>query len=459
MKIVFITQKFPPRELGGADLETYLIAKHVQELGFDISVICTDEINDRTVPAGAVREEYDPYDGIPVWRLSYNWETMPDPYWSLYGINAPVEEAIRKRIRALQSELAHVTSCGMITAAAISAPIKEGLPVVVTLTGKWEICPVGTLLKDDRSICAGRQEGVTCLRCLFGETQTARVLMKLPGSLRKGLYFAVRNSLALSKLTPGLNFIRTVERRNQELQSLLEQVDLIQSPSYCHIGVFSATGMIPQERIIYSPHGRDLSNIQKKEARREGKQTLTIGFTGQIVPHKGLDTLIEAFLRLPEDFPAELHIYGDPEKDPGCRSTVALGKGKKNIHWKGRYQSEQLSDVFATLDVVVVPSKCVENSPGTIAEAFAAGVPVIGSDVCGVSEHIRDGVDGLLFERGNPEALAVQLRRLVEEPGLLEHLRSNARQPRSIEDYAWEFAGIFTAILQDRKKTAGILTE
>ena len=74
-------------------------------------------------------------------------------------------------------------------------------------------------------------------------------------------------------------------------------------------------------------------------------------------------------------------------------------------------------------DVLVVPSLWYENSPVIIQEAFAAGVPVIGSDLGGVAEKIQDGVSGRRFPPGDRDALAAVLQGLVDEPEQIEQMR------------------------------------
>ena len=61
-------------------------------------------------------------------------------------------------------------------------------------------------------------------------------------------------------------------------------------------------------------------------------------------------------------------------------------------------------------DALVVPSVWLETGPLVVLEAFAAGVPVIGSRLGGIAEMVRDGVDGLLFGAGNPEDLADKIQ-------------------------------------------------
>jgi glycosyltransferase involved in cell wall biosynthesis len=72
----------------------------------------------------------------------------------------------------------------------------------------------------------------------------------------------------------------------------------------------------------------------------------------------------------------------------------------------------------------VVPSIWYENSPYSILEAFAHGLPVIATDLGGMAELVRHEESGLLFRRGDAASLAQQLARLLREPSLLGLLRS-----------------------------------
>jgi hypothetical protein len=69
------------------------------------------------------------------------------------------------------------------------------------------------------------------------------------------------------------------------------------------------------------------------------------------------------------------------------------------------------------VDWVVVPSVWWENSPLVIQEAFQRGRPVICSDIGGMAEKVADGVDGLHFRAGDPEALAATIARAATDPG------------------------------------------
>src|SRR4029079_13378016 len=86
--------------------------------------------------------------------------------------------------------------------------------------------------------------------------------------------------------------------------------------------------------------------------------------------------------------------------------------------------------------VAVVPSRWVENQPLAILEAFAAGVPVVASDLGGMRELVRDGVDGRLFPVEDAAALAEILGGLAGDRERLEALRKGVLAPPTMADHA-----------------------
>ncbi|PYR55304.1 MAG: glycosyl transferase family 1, partial [Acidobacteria bacterium] len=85
----------------------------------------------------------------------------------------------------------------------------------------------------------------------------------------------------------------------------------------------------------------------------------------------------------------------------------------------------------------------IENAPFVIREAFAAGVPVVASRLGGMAEMVRDGVNGLLFEPGSPDALATVLRRVIDEPALLAALRAGIRPVMTIDEDAAQLVALY----------------
>jgi glycosyltransferase involved in cell wall biosynthesis len=89
--------------------------------------------------------------------------------------------------------------------------------------------------------------------------------------------------------------------------------------------------------------------------------------------------------------------------------------------------------VLSQVDLLTVPSLWHETFSLVTHEAFAAGVPVIASRVGAMSEAVQDGVNGLLLPPGDVNAWQVALQRLVNEPGLIEGLRTNVHPPLTLD--------------------------
>jgi hypothetical protein len=159
------------------------------------------------------------------------------------------------------------------------------------------------------------------------------------------------------------------------------------------------------------------------------------GFVGSLVWYKGGEVLLQA-LRLLSGKRAVLHVHGDfqPDADPHHARLRELAG--PNVRFHGRFDNARLSEVYAEIDVLVVPSIWFENSPITIHEAFLTHTPVVASDIGGMLEYVRDGVDGLHFRAGDAQDLARVLNRFVDEPGLVQQLGRDWLQVKTIAEDA-----------------------
>jgi glycosyltransferase involved in cell wall biosynthesis len=117
----------------------------------------------------------------------------------------------------------------------------------------------------------------------------------------------------------------------------------------------------------------------------------------------------------------------------------AQTSGYKDITWSGTYNGDQIWDVLAGFDVLVVPSRWYENSPTVILEAFAMGIPVIASRLGSMPELVTHEESGLLFEKDDTKDLQAQIKRLLDEPDLLPRLRVGIPTVPTIDDEVGEF--------------------
>ena len=84
-----------------------------------------------------------------------------------------------------------------------------------------------------------------------------------------------------------------------------------------------------------------------------------------------------------------------------------------DIHFLGAFPHSRLGEVFSGIDILVVPSQWHENNPRVIQESFASKTPVIASDVGGIAEFVKHGVNGLLFQRDQAKELTQKIEQVV----------------------------------------------
>ena len=163
---------------------------------------------------------------------------------------------------------------------------------------------------------------------------------------------------------------------------------------------------------------------------------LRLLWAGRICRQKGLDVAVDAasILATKHGVPVRLSIAGKGDEMllGSCLSKVtATGQGERaslGIEYLGPVDRAQLAQIFPRYHAYLAPSVGHEAFPMTCVEAMAAGVPVVASRLGGLVEITKGGRLGLLFEPGNADALARQLRRLSDEPRLRLRLRSTARR-------------------------------
>ena len=113
----------------------------------------------------------------------------------------------------------------------------------------------------------------------------------------------------------------------------------------------------------------------------------------------------------------------------------------------GSYKSADLPDLMREVDWTIVPSTWWENAPVVIQEAFLHGRPIIASDIGGMAEKVRDGIDGLHFRVSNPESLAEAMSNAIREPGLWDRLHAGIRPPTTSDSAARQHVAVFERLL------------
>jgi phosphatidylinositol alpha-mannosyltransferase len=178
------------------------------------------------------------------------------------------------------------------------------------------------------------------------------------------------------------------------------------------------------------PNGVDVLTELPELGPREPDGPLRLAFVGQTVERKGLPVLLRAYEALREHIPVELVLVGAEPEDIAPMMFDARG-----VTILGKVADAEKTAALAQADLLVAPSLGGESFGMVLTEAFAAGTPVVASDIPGYRDVVRDGVDGVLFPRGDATALAETLRDLALDPVARTAMASAARE--HAQRFAW----------------------
>jgi glycosyltransferase involved in cell wall biosynthesis len=187
-------------------------------------------------------------------------------------------------------------------------------------------------------------------------------------------------------------------------------------------------------RIETIPYGLDTNTFQPRD-QAGARRLLGVPADAKVVlfasqwlddPYKGTRTLLGAIERLRSipDLCLLVLGKGDAWKDIGARS-IFLGSVD---------DEERLSFVYSAADLFLLPSS-EDNFPNTALESLACGLPVIGSNVGGIPDTVREGYTGALVERGDAEGFARATEELLRESGRRKQMSGNCRRV-AVQEYA-----------------------
>lgn len=197
--------------------------------------------------------------------------------------------------------------------------------------------------------------------------------------------------------------------------------------------------------VVAYPAGDRLNPAISPEALRQRAYSsgpLRIFFLGNVIPRKGLHTLLQALRRLPKDT-WQLAVTGSLEMDRGyagriLRSAAEFGLDD-NLRFTGPLEDSPLVEEFLTNQLLVVPSS-YEGFGIAYLEGMGFGLPAIASTAGAAGEIVTHGVDGYLIAPGDAEALADHLRSLIQDRELLFRMSRAARE-RYLGHPTWEQTG------------------
>ncbi|MBZ0133667.1 MAG: glycosyltransferase family 4 protein [Rhodocyclaceae bacterium] len=456
MRILLTSHVFLPDYASGTEILTFSTAKELQRQGHEVEV-CTG-YPARPGLTDAQRFDSYEYEGIRVRRFLHDAAPM--------GEQSNVAEAeynnlffarwFRGYLSQSRPDMVHFFHLGLLSASAIDACHELGIPMVMTPTDFWLICPNNQLRLPDNSLCKGPdRDGVNCMKHAVSNNQpphVAWIFNRLPHGVVATMIRGInRGAFSGSWFAP---MVRALYQRAGFLKERMNKLDRVIMPTRLMQEMLVTNGLDP-DKTVPSRFGIRLAKPEERHPDVEGR--LRIGFIGGLSEHKGAHLLISAFRRLPDTATARLAlmIYGRTDRNPKYHERLRLLAGDdQRIRFCGTFPNEQIGEIFSELDVLVVPSIWYENTPLVIYSAQAAGCPIVASNLGGMAEVVEHGKNGLLFRAGDVPGLAGALNRLANDRPLLRQLAANAIRPKSIADYVSELRIIYDEVLRERRGKA-----
>lgn len=442
-RILITVHKFFPANKAGTEVLTLKIARELKERGHEILVVSADPpAVDARHATGPEWQEYE-YEEITVHAVGESLR-LKDYTYEHEFMHPAIGDHFDDLISQFKPDLVHVMHAQNLSAEVIVRAKKRGLRVIFSPTDFWFICPIVQLKRTDGSICEGPgPEAQHCISCYTPELipsaeqfveavhnrlPVTRLLGKsVTASLGYGSYIKKKQSLAEA----------ATRKRPGVLREVGNSVDAITVPTEIMKTLFIQNGF--NENLIEKvPFGIDTSSLEGFQ-NKVASDTLRIAFIGTIYEHKGLDILLKAIQLLPDDADMVLKVYGNTEQFPDYASEVleladASPAHKSKIHFLGTFANDKLGEVLTEVDVLVVPSRWYENTPLVIQSALATKTPLIATDLGGMSELVKEGVNGMLFKLNDEKDLAGKLEVILRDREKLETFRENIGPQRQVKD-------------------------
>lgn len=376
MKIVHFIHSFPPETIGGVEYYVRSLVKELSSRGHENIIISGSKNNEKT------KEEID---SAILYRIGLKANERVGEYQTY---NPIVEIHVRELLSELKPDIVHVHHWHQLTNNLVSICHQMKIPAVVFLHDLWTTSPNINRVDNHGNFCDATKSPEECI---------GKPDMDLTSWKQQ---VQIELSLAQHITTPSNALIEFL----QKCIHLPEQTDITPHP----YGIFEPIEppQLDRDRFPDAP--------------------LKIGYWGALVPHKGVRHLLRAFGNLYEDGyqNMELHIWGSGPYGWYLEELYSLAD-QLPITFYGHFEKEDVKQI--DVDLAVFPMVCFESYSIVLDEAYQKKIPVIATARGALKDRVRTG--GFLVEPGSTSELAETLKRILDNPKLLNEHRQNIPEP------------------------------
>jgi len=403
LNVLHILETYPPDYGGGAAVTTREVCRALSERGHKVRALCAGHFEGEPY---SIRTDYD--GAVRIDRINLPYFKTKDPDGWQLGLKRWKEH--EQRIGDLIDSLLDEWSPDIVDyhtsrpfgEEGLMVIARRGVPLISTLHEGWLVCPRLMLFRSPTSQPCEGPGPLRCLECLYSHYDGSRLqaMAKLPWRLVKmGALPAYR--------------IRRRSAAMEVVQGAIARSEFMARIHRPHIG----------GNVRHISLGVDLRGLPEELPARP-RNPLRFGFIAGFHQTKGINDLLDAAAALKRDgLKFELHVWG-PGQEEG-RSEITTRNLQDCVLLRGMYEAEERWQVYSEIDVAVMATTVCEPLGRVPMEAAAVGAPTIAPAIGGITESIRDEVDGLLYRFRDARDLERKMRRILEEPELVNKLIDN----------------------------------
>ncbi len=303
------------------------------------------------------------------------------------------KKVMEKALDEFKPDIVHLNNFQRQLSASIIKPIKKrNIPVVFTAHDLQAICPAIVMLDNEKNICEKCLKG-KYLNCIKGKCVKNSGLKSILGAI-EGKYY-----------------------RSKKIYS--KGIDKIITPSEFYKKKLEEDG-ISSGKIEALHNFIDLDDYNVK-TEDEGYAL----YYGRIIKEKGILNLIKAFKDIKN---AKLYIAGDGPDIEKVKKYINKNNMEESVKLLGFLSSDKVKEYVRKARFIVVPSIWYENCPYSVLETLAIGKPIIGSNLGGIPELVKDNETGLIYNYNNVKELEERMNKLFNNKEIALQFGKNAKE-------------------------------
>lgn len=404
MRILLVNKFHWPK--GGSETYYFELGKMLKKNGHDVGYFSMN--NEKNIKTGDKEYFVDEFDG--------NSKNIFKTFDIIYSKkNKKIMEAA---LDDFNPDIVHVNLFQRhLTYSIIEAVKERNIPIVYTAHDLQAVCPASAML------C----KGYICEKCM-----------------KSSKFNCFRNNCVKNSKLKSL--LSSLEATKYKKNRVYDKFDLIISPSNFVGNKIKEDGVKAKVETLYN-----FVDINKFNSNENGDEKYAF-FFGRLSVEKGIMNLLKAFSMQKE---GDLYIAGDGPEKENILSYIKDNDLSGRVKMLGFLSQDDVKKYVSKSSFVVVPSIWYENCPYSILEAFAIGKPVIGSEIGGIPELIKDGINGYLYEYNDVNKLSELINNMFINKDLREKMGKNARkiveEKYSLDAYYENLMKIYEKLVGDNK--------